>query len=78
MKKRGAWKRLVTLGTYVRGKMLVVTLGADDPTTLNDETAFKTAIKIAKRRGFKNRHRKGHIHTKGQNALATRTFYFKK
>lgn len=59
-------------------EILVVTVGADDPTTLETERAKNLAVKVASKKGFKTKAGFGEIKLFGQNALTLREFYYEK
>ena len=64
--------------TKLKGRNLVVVVGADDPSELDTNKAIEVASKEAKRKGYKEALDLSSIRTFGQNNLAKRKFYYGK
>jgi len=78
---RKMWEDLTVVKTYKidQGNILIVVMGADDPTYLEmDDKAKEMARKEANKLGFPKLRKVGGIGRFGQNEMTLQRFYFKK
>lgn len=76
---RVLWEKFVEINSYrTKNNTLVINIGSDDPTLLEQTQALKFASKIAKNKRYYNFIKaEAEIRIYGQNNLAERMFYFK-
>jgi hypothetical protein len=80
MNGRKFWEEYTVIELYKedRGRKLVVIVGADEPLLLEKKEANELAMKVAHKNGFHKANGKGEVQVHGQNALATREFYYER
>ena len=75
---RKYWEELTVVELFKEkhGHKLVVIVGADEPMRLEKKEAMELAKKVAHKNGFHKMDGMGEIKLNGQNAMATRDFYY--